>query len=150
MNKSLRSTVFAATLCTWAAAASAAPATEANAYLQSCLPLNTVKTLTGLPLTAASRNDAPQISCSYNDSEQLSRQSRVSYGRDPSYRMAFGASDIMHKVEGLGCFAEFDSDAGQLYVNVGSDGLMFEGRKGKTKLTLEQLKAIAQAVLQAP
>src|SRR5690606_41347492 len=50
MNKSLRSTVFAATLCTLAAGVSAAPATEANAYLQSCLPLDTVKTLTGLPL----------------------------------------------------------------------------------------------------
>lgn len=147
MNQPLRSTVFAATLCTLASVVYAAPATDANAYLQACLPLDTVKTLTGLPLTAASRNEKAQISCSYNDNEQLSRQSRVSYGRDPSYRMAFGESDIMHKVEGLGRFAEFDSDGGQLYVNVGSDGLMFEGRKGKTKLTLEQLKAIAQAVL---
>lgn len=124
------------------------PATEANTHLQSCLPLDSVKSLTGLPLTAASRQEKPQISCSYNDSEQLSRQSRVSYGRDPSYRVAFGASDIMTKVDGLGRFAEYDIDAGQLFVNVGSDGLVFDGRQGKTKLSLEKLKVLAEQVLQ--
>lgn len=122
----------------------------ARHYLQTCLSLAQVSAITGLALTQSSQASSPQDSCSYNDSEQLSKQSRVIYGRDSGYRVAFGASDIMQKVPGLGNFAEFDLDAGTLYVNVGSDGLTFEGRKGKQKLALEKLKALAEKVLQQP
>ena len=124
--------------------------TGAHRFLQPCLPLSVVNLLTGLSLTQSSEDGNPQNSCSYSNSEQLSKQSRVSYARDSGYRVAFGESDIMQKVTGLGNFAEFDLEGGQLYVNIGSDGLMFEGRQGKQKLSLEKLRALAEKVLQKP
>ena len=120
---------------------------DANEYLTSCLPLAEVKNLTGLPLTAVSEVSAPQRSCSYNDSETLRKQSRVLYGRDPGYKKPFGESDIMQSVSGLGRFAEYDSDGGQLYINLGNDGLVFEARQGKARLPLDRLKALAERVL---
>lgn len=79
----------------------------------------------------------------------MRKQSRVIYGRDASYKKPFGASDIMQSVSGLGKFAEYDLDDGQLHVNVGYDGIVFEGRQDKTKLSLERLKALAERVIGA-
>ena len=131
-------------------AAMAETSNGARRYLETCLTLGEIKLITGFPVATAEQQGNPQDTCSYTNSEQLSKQSRVVYSRDSGYRTAFGESDIMQKVTGLGNFAEYDMEGGQLYVNVGSDGLMFEGRQGKQKLPLEKLKAIAEKVLQQP
>ncbi len=124
------------------------PATGAESYLKTCLPIETVRALTGLELTSASRMESPQVSCSYSDSELLAQQSRVTYGRDPVYRQPFGEDDVTQAVAGLGRFAEYDSQSAQLFVNVGNDGLVFSGRKGRADLPLEALRALAEEVMQ--
>ena len=143
-------TIVGMVLCGATAISHADMPADANDYLTRCLSLAEVKNLTGLPLTATSEASAPQRSCSYNDSETLRKQSRVIYGRDPSYKKPFGESDIMQSVSGLGKFAEYDLDGGLLYVNVGNDGMVFEARQGKNKLDLDRLKALATKVLSAP
>jgi len=150
MNKVVAAMIMSGSLLVASIECRAEAEAGADSYLASCLSLDVIKQITGLPLTQSDRTSSPQGTCSYNNSEQLSKQSRVMYSRDSGYRVAFGESDIMQKVTGLGNFAEFDLDGGMLYVNVGRDGLVFEGRQGKQKLPLEKLQAIAEKVLQGP
>lgn len=121
----------------------------AHHYLTDCLVLSEVQQLTQSAPTTASRLDKPQPGCSYNDNEIIAKQTRIIYSRDPGYTAAFNIEGLMQPVPGLGRFAEFEAEAGRLYVNLGRDGIVFEGRQGDTPMSLEQLSALAQAVLTA-
>lgn len=120
---------------------------DARDYLADCLPLNQVKLATQSQPTQSGRTDRPQPSCSYNDAEVIAKQTVIRYSRDPAYNTRFNIPDLMQSVEGLGQFAEYEEETGLLYVNVGPDGIVFEGRQGKNKLSLAQLTALATAVL---
>lgn len=137
--------LFLSFVCSIPAQAEEVP--DAYTYLSSCLALERVQQLTLIHLTALSRIERPQPGCSYNDSDILSRQTHIIYSRDPAYTTAFNIPDLMQPVTGLGRFAEFEAEAGRLYVNLGRDGIVFEGRSGKKKMTLTQLQALAQEVL---
>lgn len=114
---------------------------SARDFLQTCLPLEQVKALTGLDLTQTSQTTSPQPSCEYVNSDVISNQHRVLYAHDPAYKKPFG----FEPVDGLGTFAEYDD--GTLMVGLGSDGITFVARAGKQKLAVDKLKDLASAVL---
>lgn len=131
-----------------ATAPSAAPAAVAQRdvrdLLATCLPLEQVQQLTGLPVTTANRTSAPQPQCEYVNEEILRDQSRLIYGIEIGYKKPFG----FDPVEGLGNFAEIDGR--RLTINLGNDGLVVEGRQGKVDLAPEKLRQVAEAILAQP
>lgn len=114
---------------------------EVRSLLATCLPLEQVRKITGLPVTQSGQTSSPQPTCEYTNSEVLRDQSRVVYGIEIGYNKPFG----FEPVEGLGNFAE--RDGGRLTINLGKDGLMIEGRQGQTDLAPERLRQLAEAIL---